>query len=273
MNYLLSAYGLILLVIYSYVIRLNIKCGSLAKKASDINCEPTSLSWLNGSGTRLGLVGLSFFVMMVALYMALIWSPDAVGEPVTYRILYFHVASAFMSYIGFFITFVGSILFLKKKDLKFDRWAKVGADLGVHFCALMIISGMIWGKQRWGAWWTWEPRLTTALILLVIYVGYLVLRHVMENPNTTARYAAVYGIIGFIDVPIVHYAIKFSRNRMHPAVTGGGENSGLAPEMMLTLEVSIAAFLVTFLVMYLIRFKVDCFETDIARNQAAAEDS
>lgn len=273
MSYLVAAYSLFLVIVFGYITRLNIKYGRLVSKTNDIDSNLKSLSILNKSSVRLGLIGLSLFFILMALYMALIWSPDAKGEPVTYRIIYFHVSAAIMSYIGFFITFTGSIFFLWKRNLRFDRWAKVGAELGVHFCALMILTGMIWGKQRWGAWWIWEPRLTSALVLLVIFVGYLVLRHVMENPITTARYAAVYGIIGSIDVPIVHYAIKLWGKVMHPVVTGGGEDAGLAPEMMLTLKVCILSFLVIFTAMYLIRFRVDCLEEDLARYHAARTES
>ncbi|HJN02410.1 MAG: cytochrome c biogenesis protein CcsA [Nitrospinota bacterium] len=265
MSYLLSAYGFLLLIMIGYIVRVNLKCGRLVKEAGCLSNDQKSISKLDSSKARLCLIGFALLFISVALYMALIWSPDAKGEPATYRIIYFHVAAAFMSYVGFFITFAGSILYLWKRDLRFDRWAKVGADLGVHFCALMIITGMIWGKQRWGAWWIWEPRLTLALVLLVIYVGYLILRHVMENPVTTARYASVYGIIGFIDVPLVHYSIKLWGKIMHPVVTDGGKNSGLAPEMMLTLEVSIIAFLIVFAAMYIIRLHVDSLEANLSR--------
>ncbi|MEE8483866.1 MAG: cytochrome c biogenesis protein CcsA [Nitrospinota bacterium] len=242
------------------------------KKTNTLGCGQKAISVVSDKKVRLGMVWTSFILICAALYMAVVWSPDAKGEPVTYRIIYFHVASAIMSYVGFFIAFVGSILFLSKGDLRYDRWAKVGADLGVHFCFLMIVSGMIWGKQRWGAWWLWEPRLTTAMILFITYIGYLILRHVIEIPMTRARYAAVYGIIAFIDVPIVHYAIKIWGSIMHPVVSGGGPDQGLAPEMMLTLRFSILAFLVTFGVMYMLRLHVENLEAVLARSKADSED-
>lgn len=269
MNYLYSAYALILITVYGYIVRVNLKCNRLVKETERVDINQKSMSVLNSSNVRLGLIGFSTILILVALYMALVWSPDAKGEPDTYRIIYFHVAAAIMSYLGFFITFVGSILFLWKGDLRFDRWAKVGADLGVHFCVLMIATGMIWGKQRWGAWWIWEPRLTTALALLIIYVGYLILRHVMENPVMRARYAAVYGIIGFIDVPIVHYAIKMWGSIMHPVVTD--KKSGLAPEMLLTLNLSVLVFLVTFATMYFIKLHADNLEAELESFRAAKE--
>lgn len=255
MNYLIAAYGLILVIVFSYLLRVNLKCGRLVKELGTL--EEGEKSKLDNKKIRYGLTGITTILVLVALYMAVIWSPGAKGEPVTYRIIYFHVPSAIMSYIGFFITFVGGILYLWKGDLRFDRWSKVGADLGVHFCMLMIATGMIWGKQRWGAWWLWEPRLTTALILMTIYIGYLILRHVIDDPTTRARYASVYGIIGFLDVPIVHYAIKIWGSIMHPVVKASADKPGLAPDMALTLNFSVVTFLLLFCTMYLIRLRVE----------------
>ncbi len=217
---------------------------------------------------RAGLIALSALLMTAALYMALVWSPDAVGEPVTQRILYFHVPVAIMSYLGFFIVFAGGVLYLWTKDLRFDRWAKVGGEMGVLFCFLMLVTGMIWGKQRWGAWWLWEPRLTTSMILLGIYAGYLILRGMVENETTRARYAAVYGIIGFVDVPIVHFSIKMWGATMHPVVIKSMKDPGMPPDMLMTLRLSILAFLVTFAIIFLVRLRVENLSARLARLRA-----
>jgi len=206
---------------------------------------------------RMGLIIFSALMMSIASYMALVWAPNALGEPVTYRILYFHIPSAIMTYLGFFITFVGGIGYLWKKDAMYDRWAVVGADLGVHFCFLVLVTGMIWGKQRWGAWWLWEPRLTSSLVLLIIFVGYLILRHVIEAPETKARYASVYGIIGFVDVPLVHYAIKMWGKTVHPVVIKSAKDTGLSPDMMVALRVSMLAFIIAFISLYIIRLQIE----------------
>jgi len=236
---------------------------SLLKKASSLADTPAR---------RMGLIALSFLLMLIATWAALIMAPDAAGEPVTYRILYFHVPAAVLSYAGFFTVFGGSVLFLMNKDLRFDRWAAVGGELGVLFCALMLITGMIWGKQRWGAWWLWEPRLTTSLILLVIFVGYLILRGVVENEMTRARFAAVYGIIGFIDVPIVHFAIKIWGSVMHPVVIKSVRKPGMTPEMLMALRISFVAFIITFAVIYLIRLRATAVKTEIALCRSRAEE-
>jgi heme exporter protein C len=217
---------------------------------------------------RKGMIGFSAFIMLVALYQALIGAPDASNEPVTYRILYFHVPVAIMSYLGFLAGFVGSVGYLWKKEMKFDRWAVVGVELGVLFCTLMLVTGMIWGKQRWGAWWLWEPRLTTSLVLLAIYIGYLLLRSMVENDVTRARYSAVYGIIGFIDVPVVHYAIKMWGSIMHPVVIKGPTNPGMTQEMIVALRISMLAFLILFATLYVLRLRVEKLGAEARRLKA-----
>ena len=220
---------------------------------------------LDKPGFRKGIIVASALLISAALYQSLIGAPDAEGEPVTYRILYFHVPTAIMSYLGFFITFVGSVLFLINKNMKFDRWAVAGAELGILFCTLMLVTGMIWGKQRWGAWWLWEPRLTTSMVLLVIYIGYIALRGMVENEATRARYAAVYGIIGFVDVPIVHYAIKMWGSIMHPVVIKGPTNPGMTFEMLVALRISMFAFIVTFIMLYILRLRVENLEAQVKK--------
>ncbi len=212
------------------------------------------------------MVGSAIIFLIIASVSGLKIAPNAVGEPPTYRILYFHVPTAIMAYLGFFMVFVGSIGYLWKKNPMYDRWAVAGADLGVHFCALMLITGMIWGKQRWGAWWIWEPRLTSALILLIIFSGYLILRGVVENKVTQARYAAVYGIIGFLDVPLVHFAIKLWGSIMHPP------KPAMDPMMKIALWISMFAFFFTFVVIYLMRLRYEKGKAELSRLKAEQDD-
>ncbi|MBI3794253.1 MAG: cytochrome c biogenesis protein CcsA [Nitrospinae bacterium] len=221
---------------------------------------------------RTGLVLASAVLMTAALYLSLVWAPEAVGETDVYRIIFFHVPTAIMSYLAFFIVFAASAAYLWKGELLFDRVARVGGELGVLFCSLMLLTGMIWGKQRWGAWWLWEPRLTTALILLVIYAGYLALRNVVDNQITRARYAAVFGIIGFIDVPIVHFAIKMWGNIMHPVVIKSASDTGMSPEMTVALRVGMLAFLALFATVFLLRFRLENLSARVSSLRASSGD-
>lgn len=232
-----------------------------------------AVSLTDSPRVRKGLITLSALFMLGATYAALMVAPDAVGEPVTYRIIYFHVPSAIMSYLGFFIVFLASIVYLWKKDLRFDRWAVSGAELGILFCSLVVATGMIWGKQRWGTWWLWEPRLTTALVLLIIFIGYRLLRGVVENDDTRARYAAVYGIIGFLDVPIVHFSIKMWGSIMHPAVIKSTKAPGMTPEMIMVLKFTLFAFLVTFATLFLLRLRMENVRAEVERLRSQRADN
>jgi len=142
-------------------------------------------------------------MMTLSIYMVFAYAPmeKIMGWP--QKIFYFHVPIAISCYVGFFITFVGSIGYLWTKDLRWDRIAVSGADLGVMLATLMLLTGMMWGRPIWGAYWTWDPRLTTSFILWLIFVGYLILRTRVEDEVTRAKYAAVMGIIGYADVPLV----------------------------------------------------------------------
>ena len=123
--------------------------------------------------------------------------PDAVQGEVQ-RIMYVHVPAAWLAYLSFFVVFVASIAYLRTKKTRWDRVAAASAEIGVLFTALAIVLGMLWGKPVWGTWWTWDPRLTTTAVLLLIYVSYLAIRRITDNPSRRARWAAVVGIVGFV---------------------------------------------------------------------------
>lgn len=143
-------------------------------------------------------------VGVLALYLAFIVAPPELQMKDRQRIMYFHVASAWNAYLAFIVVFVASIKYLRSSSRHWDRVALSSAELGVFFTSITLLSGMVWGRSVWNKWWVWDPRLTTTLILWFIYVGYLLLRYTSEGDERRARLAAGLGIIGFIDVPIVH---------------------------------------------------------------------
>ena len=190
--------------------------------------------------------------------------PDAVQGEVQ-RIMYIHVPAAWLAYLSFFVVFVASIAYLRTKKTRWDRVAAASAEIGVLFTALAIILGMLWGKPVWGAWWTWDPRLTTTAVLLLIYVSYLAIRRITDNPSRRARWAAVVGIVGFVDVPIVHLSVVWWRS-LHQGSTvfrlGGPEIEGT---MLLALLVGVAAFTVTYAYLMTLRLRVGRLEERAAR--------
>ncbi len=166
---------------------------------------------------------ISFFTMFVALYAIFFYAPVEKTMGLVQKIFYIHLPAAFLAYLGFFITFIASILYLYKRDPKWDATAFCSAEIGVIFCTIVLITGPIWAKSVWNVWWTWDPRLTTTLLLWFIYISYLMLRGVVGE-NQRANFSAVFGIIGFVNVPITFLAIRLWRS-IHPVlITSQGIN-------------------------------------------------
>lgn len=135
------------------------------------------------------------------------------------RLLYVHVPSAWIAMFSFFLVFLMSILYLIQRKERWDLIAAAAAEIGVLFTALTLVQGSIWGKPTWGIWWTWDPRLTTTAIMLVIYVGYLIVRAFAEDPGQRARWSAIIGIVGFVNVPIVYLSVTMWRSIHQPPST------------------------------------------------------
>jgi heme exporter protein C len=191
-------------------------------------------------------------LLVAALGMVFLYAPQerVMGE--VQRIFYFHVASAWLAMLAFLVVFIGSVLYLWKGDRRYDRWAATSAEIGVLFTTIVLLTGPLWARPVWNTWWTWDPRLTSSLILWIMYVAYLVLRGALPESRKKYQFSAVYGLVAFLDVPIVFFSIRWWRS-MHPVViTGKGMN--LEPEMVQTLVVSCIAF--TLLYFLLLRFRL-----------------
>ena len=194
------------------------------------------------------LVVLGAVLMVIDVYLVFMVAPtDSVLGNVQ-RVFYFHVPMAILSFLAFLVVFVASILYLAKRNQKWDRLAHAAAEVGVVFVTLALLTGIIWARPVWGVWWTWEPRLTTTLILWLIYVAYLMIRAYAPNRTQGAKYAAVVGIVGFVDVPIVYYSLQWWRS-IHPSAVVGplAETGALEPVMQGILLFSFLTFLVLFL--------------------------
>ena len=215
-----------------------------------------------GAKAAVSVMGAAFLPLVAALmvadlYLIFIWAPVATSEHRfnLQRIFYFHVPIAWIALLAFAVVFAGSVLYLWKRNARWDALAHSAAEIGMIFATLVLITGSLWAKGIWDRWWTWEPRLTTMLILWLIYVAYLMLRGYASNPTQGARFSAVLGIIGFIDVPIVYFAANWWRG-LHPqAVTGPlAESGSLDSSMRGVLWFSMITF--TILFVYLLRERV-----------------
>lgn len=214
---------------------------------------------------------VTFALISIALYAAFIFAPvERVMGPVQ-KIFYFHVPSAWIAFLAFFVTFICSIALLATNNRIFDDIASSSAEIGVIFCSIVLVTGPIWAKPAWGVWWTWDPRLTTTLILWFIYIGYIMLRKFTDEEDKRAKFSAALGIIGFIDVPIVFLSIRWWRT-IHPNVLqeGGG---GLHPDMKTALFISLAAFTSLFISMLVKRVHVAQLEKQLRILEDNRQDS
>jgi heme exporter protein C len=190
--------------------------------------------------TWLGL--FSAIAVVGALYLIFIVAPTEATMGIVQRIFYVHVATAWAAFLAFFVVAGASIVYLARGSAAADRLALASAEVGVLFCSLVLVTGPIWARPIWGVWWTWDPRLTMTVILWAIYVAYLMLR--AFGGDDVSRYAAVLGIVGVVDIPVIRVSVRLLQG-MHPAVLTTREGgSGLTdPTMRLTLYVASVAFL------------------------------
>ncbi|MBI3940835.1 MAG: cytochrome c biogenesis protein CcsA [Acidobacteria bacterium] len=202
---------------------------------------------------RAFLLALLYPAMLLALYCAFIFAPREKEMGEVQRIFYFHLSAAWLCMLAFLILFVFSIVYLATGERKYDVWASSSAEIGVIFATLVLITGPLWAKPVWNTWWTWDPRLTTFLILWLIYVSYLLLRSNMAESDKKYKISAVFGIIGFIDVPIVFMSIRWWRT-IHPVVITSS-SMNLDPAMKTALFVALAAFTLFFVVLLDLRVR------------------
>jgi heme exporter protein C len=187
------------------------------------------------------LILASGAAIVTALGMVFLYAPREATMGEVQRIFYFHVASAWVGFFAFFVTFLAGIGYLAQGARRWDIVASSSAEIGLTFIAMVIITGALWARPVWGAYWVWEPRLTISAVQLLIYVAYGMLRNSVENPERRARFAAVYGIVAFVTVPLSWFAIRWWRS-IHPDILTGGEGMGITPRMVHTLLISLAAF-------------------------------
>jgi heme exporter protein C len=196
---------------------------------------------------RSGLWMAIALVLMAGVYVrALAFTPEEAAQGLAQKIFYIHAPSAWVAFLAFGIVGVCSALYLFLKDPRLDLFAASAAEVGTVFTTTVLVTGPIWGKTIWGAWWTWDARLTLTLFLWFIYLAYLVLRTAVEEPGRRARYSAVLGILGALLVPFIHVSVYLFRT-LHPmpVVLRPGRPE-LPGSMLLTLLSAFAVFTVFF---------------------------
>jgi heme exporter protein C len=212
------------------------------------------------------LTALSAVLVLVALYLALVGAPEAANLQsqtgrYSQRIIYFHIATAWVGFLAFFVTFVGGVGYLRTQERKWDVVALSSAEIGTVFMLGVLVSGSIWAKPTWGKWWVWDVRLTISLIQFLVYVGYLMLRASVEDPARRARFAGVYGIVAFISVPINFFAIRLWQTN-HPLMFGSS-GAGLGPNMMASFFFTLSAFTLWYVTLICFRFRLERLRDEV----------
>jgi heme exporter protein C len=218
---------------------------------------PTVTVDQQGSRRRSVLGGATLLFVLLGLYFALIEAPPDAYQGQVQRIMYLHIPTILTAYLSFFIVFVGSCLYLWRREKRDDILAHSAAEIGVLFTGLTIVEGSIWGKPTWGVWWTWDARLTLTAILFLIFVAYLVLRSLIGDEERAGVNAAVLGIIGFLDIPLIHMSVYWWRTLHQPPSILRPDKApweNIHPAMLIALAINFVAFF--FLYFYLLSLRV-----------------
>lgn len=218
----------------------------------------------------IALAALAGLLLARNLYVMLLELPDEAAQGAIYRIIFFHVPAAWTAFAGFFAALVSSVLYLIRHNLRYDALAVSATEVGLAFGAVNLVTGMIWGRIIWGIWWTWDARLTSMLICWLLYAGYLMLRRAVDDPTQRARFAAVFSIFAFVDVPIVWFSIKWWRTQHPGPVVWGGGSMDPAMYQMLFFNWIPLLLLACALVMLRLRQEETAREIEALRRHAHA---
>jgi heme exporter protein C len=224
--------------------------------------------WL---GAILGIIGVA--LTLVLHWQVFFWVSTERTMGVVQRIFYIHVPAAWVAFLAFGIVAVCGAMYLWLKDDRLDMAGLAAAEGGMLFTTIVLLTGPLWGRVAWGTWWSWEPRLTLTLLLWFIYLGYFLVRSSTDNPEKGKRFAAVVGIVGALDIPLIHVSVQFFRS-LHPEpVVMKPEGPSLPGDMLATLFTGLGAFTALFLGFFLLRYGLERMKTGLAFRQMSGTDS
>ena len=209
---------------------------------------------------------LAIFSVAVASFLGLFVIPADRLQGEIQRLLYIHVPTAWLAMLSFLVVFLMSMLYLVQRKLKWDLLAVSAVEIGVLSTALTLIVGSLYARPTWGIWWTWDPRLTTTALLLLIYIGYLIVRSMTDDPEQRARWAAVIGVIGFVQVPIVYLSVFWWRSLHQPP----SSPRSMAAGFVLVLLVNLVAYTIVFTYLVMRRYRLG--QAELALELAGPEE-
>jgi len=211
-------------------------------------------------------------LLLAAAYAAFFIAPTDIKQGLVYRILFLHVPSAWTGLTAFFICFVANLMYVWRRTPRWDWLGISAAEVGLAFTTVVLVTGPIWAHPVWGIWWTWDARLTSTFVLWLLYVSYLLLRTLVEEPDRRALFSALFGIFAFIDVPLVFGSIRWWRTQHPQPIVMGEPGSGLDPTMWNVLRFSWLAMLGLMTLLLLARYRLEAMRGDleILRREAEA---
>src|SRR6266700_5260832 len=215
----------------------------------------------SGPAISLPSVVVVFLLLAAASYGALIRAPEEATMGLIQRIFYFHVSSAWTGFVAFILVFIGSIAFLRTRALKWDWLSVASAAVGVAFFTVVLVTGPIWAKPVWGIWWTWDARLTSSFLLWVLFVSYLILRTLVDEPERRAMVSSVFGIFAALDIPLVSFSIWWFRTQHPQPVIGDGGT--LDPRMWRVLLLCWVATLGVMTLLIRIRYRLEALRAQV----------
>jgi heme exporter protein C len=211
----------------------------------------------------LALLVFSGLLLAWNLHTMFLKVPDEANQGAIFRIIYFHVPAAITSFTGFFVAMFAGVGYLASKDLRLDAVAAAITEVSLAFATITLITGSIWGRIIWGLWWTWDPRLTSYFVCWLMYVGYLMLRHAIDEPNARARMSAVLSIFACIDIVIVWKSIEWFRTQHPGPVLSIRSGGGMAPGMEAPIYWNLLALLMLSASLILIRMRQEAMQREI----------
>jgi len=222
------------------------------------------------------LTPVTLLLFAIATAMVFLYAPLEAVMGQVQKVFYFHVASTWTGMLGFLVSAVAGILYLRTKHARWDGIGVAGVEIGLVFTFIGIVSGSIWARPIWNTWWTWDPRLTTTTIMELIYFAYLMLRQGIEEPERRARFGAVYTIVGFISVPLTFFSIRIFRT-IHPVVIGGSDPSSsgsfdMTARMLQTFIFSLVTFTFLFATLLWHRVRMGMLSERVAELKQQLED-
>jgi heme exporter protein C len=225
-----------------------------------------SLRAVRWGGIGLGVLGVGLTILFH--WQVFFWVPTEASMGIVQRIFYIHLPAAWVAFFAFGIVAICSAVYLWLGEEKVDHAARAAAEGGMIFTTIVLTSGPLWARLAWGTWWTWEPRLTLTLLLWFIYLGYFLVRSSTENRERGRKFAAVVGIVGALNIPLIHMSVLWFRS-LHPQpVVARTDGPQLHPDMATTVFTALGAWTLVFLSLFLLRYGVARLEAQAERREA-----